>query len=144
MDLEGRRRQRPPAHTAYDGKMGRDGWLGVIGGIAAVALVAHLWMLPAFDGSSTPLHVQDHPQATASVAAATDTPPTSACPLGMSACVATGAQELQLLLVVAICTLPALLWVLRRRPSTTRSTGSSRHGPEPPLSPVDKRVLLLE
>ena len=62
----------------------------------------------------------------------------------VSACVATGAQELQLLLVVAISTLPALLWVLRRRPSTTRSTGSSRHGPEPPLSPVDKRVLLLE
>ena len=115
---------------------------GLIGGIAAVALIAHLWMLPAYD-SSVPPH---HDGTVAAVVITTDTLPMAACPVGMSACTATGVDELRLALVAAITTPPALLrvlHVLRRRASSLRRTRTA-HDPGPPQSPVAQRVLLLE
>ena len=100
-------------------------------------------MLPANDNGSSSPH---HSGTTATVVATTDAMPMTACPVGMSACTATGVEELRLPLVVAITTPASLLWVLhvlRRRASSLRRTRTA-HGPGPPQSPVAQRVLLLE
>ena len=116
--------------------MSRIARFGSIGGLVAVALVAHLWMFPAFDGPSS-LHAE-------TTGTAVDTPLTTACASGMAACVAAGAEELRPSLAVAVGTLPALPFIRRRRRSTQPPARSSGHGPGRPLSPVDEGVLLLE
>lgn len=121
--------------------MGRIARLGSIGGILAVALVAHLWMLPSLGGSPHSRGVD----AASVTADAADAPLTASCPSGMAACIATGAEELRLELAVVAISGPALLWLRRRRPTSARRRApSSRHDPRPPLSPVEEGVLLLE
>ena len=89
--------------------MGHRDLRGLVGGFAAVVLITHLWMLPANDDRSSSPH---HGATTVGAAATTDAMPMAACPVGMSACTATGVEEPRLPQVAALTTSPALLWVL--------------------------------
>ena len=124
--------------------MGHRDLRGLVGGFAAVVLITHLWMLPANDDRSSSPH---HGATTVGAAATTDAMPMAACPVGMSACTATGVEEPRLPQVAALTTSPALLWVLHvlhRRLASVAWTRATRPGPGPPQSPVSQRVLLLE
>jgi hypothetical protein len=121
--------------------MQRIALFGIIGCAAAVALIAHLWMFPSYDVAST----SPHAHVTAAAAPTVDMPLTASCASKMSACVATDAEEQRLPLGIAISPLPAMLLTPRRRPSAAcRRTWPTRHGPGPPLSPIEEGVLLLE
>lgn len=108
--------------------------------VVAVALVAHLWMFASHDAMSMDTHA-DVATANASVV---DTPPHMAT-CTMTACTATPTEEPRLPSAVLLSPLPMLLWGLRDRfataPARSRSSGDD---PGPPLSPVDRGVLLLE
>lgn len=120
--------------------MARIQQFGILGGLAAVALIAHLWMIPTM--GERPSSLDD--QTAATIAPAVDEPAVAACPAGMAACHTTGAEEPREPLGLAISTLPVLLWMPLRRIPTTAPVACSGRGPPPPLSPVDARVLLLE
>lgn len=119
--------------------MARMATLGSIGGLLAVALVAHLWML-ASSGAPLPSDPPPVVVATHSVAIGGD----GACPTGMAACVATAVDTRPVLVAAALSTLPVVLRRPRRRPSSAPRGCREDLGPSPLLTLVTERVLLLE